>query len=90
LDPVHLPIVYEYASWRKRTPGSLFLRIIMAKFNKIDSTRNGSSWGDFYCGDPDTKLDRAEDIMRQKIFDRLLVAVNMIVEFMRSFSKVTC
>jgi hypothetical protein len=30
LDPVHLPIVYEYSTWRKRTPGSIFLRIIMA------------------------------------------------------------
>jgi hypothetical protein len=90
LDPVHLPIVYEYATWRKRTPGSLFLRTIMAKFNKIDSTRNGSSWGDFYCGDPNTKLDRAEDIMRQKILDRFLVASNLIDKFMRSYSKVIC
>ena len=30
LDPVHLPIVYEYSTWRKRTPGSIFLRTIMA------------------------------------------------------------
>ena len=26
LDPVHLAIVYEYAQWRKRTPGSKLLR----------------------------------------------------------------
>lgn len=37
LDPVHLPIVFEYATWRKRTEGSSFLRIVMAKFNKHDA-----------------------------------------------------
>ncbi|CAE8731500.1 unnamed protein product [Polarella glacialis] len=67
LDPVHLPIVYEYSTWRKRTPGSIFLRTIMAKFNKRDNTRIASSWGPFYCGDSTDKLDKAESIMRQKI-----------------------
>ncbi|CAE8627570.1 unnamed protein product [Polarella glacialis] len=70
LDPVHLPIVYEYSTWRKRTPGSIFLRTIMAKFNKRDNTRIASSWGPFYCGDSTDKLDKAESIMRQKILDR--------------------
>lgn len=37
LDPVHLCIVFEYATWRKRTEGSSFLRLVMAKFNKHDT-----------------------------------------------------
>ena len=32
LDPVHLAIVYEYASRRKRTAGSSLLRAIMTRF----------------------------------------------------------
>ncbi|CAE8607642.1 unnamed protein product [Polarella glacialis] len=63
LDPVHLPIVYEYSTWRKRTPGSIFLRKVQQK----DNTRIASSWGPFYCGDSTDKLDKAESIMRQKI-----------------------
>ena len=32
LDPIHLVIAYEYASARKRTPGSSLLRSIMRRF----------------------------------------------------------
>lgn len=32
LDAMHLPIVYEYGFWRKRTKGSHALRRIMTKF----------------------------------------------------------
>lgn len=51
LDPVHLPIVYEYSTWKKRSPGSRFLRMIMNKFNKRDSTLDPAIWGDVQTGD---------------------------------------
>ncbi len=70
LDPVHLPIVYEYSTWHKRTEGSRFLRKIMSKFNKRDKRRTAASWGVFFTGDGGAGLDRAESGMRQKITDR--------------------
>jgi hypothetical protein len=39
LDPIHLAIVYEYATWRKRTDGSCMLRQCMSKFTAFDETR---------------------------------------------------
>ena len=53
LDPVHLPITYEETHWRKKTVGSRLLRIIMAKFTKVDTTLEGQQWdwGSFWCDD---------------------------------------
>jgi hypothetical protein len=31
LDVVHLAMVYEHATWRKKTPGSRFLRSVMRR-----------------------------------------------------------
>ncbi len=49
-DPVHLAIVYEYATWRKRTRGSTFLRRIMVKFTAYDPDTPGGVWGTPYTG----------------------------------------
>ena len=40
LDSVHLVIVYLQAHYRKRTAGSQYLRIIMHKLNKVDTSFN--------------------------------------------------
>ena len=50
LDEVHLPIIYNQAHWRKKTPGEKVLRVLMNKFNKIDLTVSADIWGDFYAG----------------------------------------
>ncbi len=50
LDPVHLAIVYEYATWRKRTRGSTFLRRVMVKFTAYDPETAGSVRGAPYTG----------------------------------------
>ena len=39
LDPVHLAIVYEYAQWRKRTPGSKLLRELLHKVVQHDAEK---------------------------------------------------
>ncbi len=44
LDPLHLAIVYEYATWRKRTPDSRMLRLILRKFVQFDSGYTGEPW----------------------------------------------
>ena len=69
LDAVHLPIVYEYATWRKRTAGSRYLRRIMAKFTKVDPETGAEAWGDNYNGRGAAPLDRAEESMRAKVLD---------------------
>lgn len=45
LDPVHLVIVYNQAHWRKWTQGESLLRVMMNKFNKLDSGKNAEYWG---------------------------------------------
>ena len=50
LDTVHLPIVYEYGFWRKKTAGSVLLRQIMVKFVAYDSGMDASALGDPYQG----------------------------------------
>jgi len=45
LDPVHLPLTYEYAFWRRRTPGSSCLRRLMTRFMQMSPSYAGYDWG---------------------------------------------
>ena len=36
LDPIHLVMVYEYAQWHKKTPGSKLLRRVLSKTAAVD------------------------------------------------------
>ena len=64
LDATHLPIVYEYAHWHKRTPGSRYLRLIMCKFARRDTSIDKKAWGPVFHGDSPTPLNREEENMR--------------------------
>jgi hypothetical protein len=74
LDSVHLAITCEYATWRKRTAGSTFLRRIMSKFNICDSSMDSTSWGPAFAGDKPCALDRREEIARDQIAKRNMSA----------------
>ena len=50
LDPIHLVITYNQAFWKKKTSGESMLRVMMAKFNKVDLSRDISFWGEPYDG----------------------------------------
>eukprot|EP00438_Fugacium_kawagutii_P027022 Skav232520 [mRNA] locus=scaffold1096:926666:934699:- [translate_table: standard] len=69
LDPVHLAIVYEYAQWGKRSPGSRILRKVLNKFNQIDGTLDESwmPWGHFFKGENPPNLTREEIRAREAI-----------------------
>ena len=51
LDPVHLPMVYEYSTFKRRTKGSCLLRAIMTKFSQRDPALTAQSWGEPYIGE---------------------------------------
>ena len=67
LDPPHLAIVYEYATWRKRTPGSHLLRRIMGKLSKVSSEFSSAFWGPFFDGSECRELDYEETVMRSHV-----------------------
>ena len=69
LDPVHLAIVYEYAHWKKKTPGSKLLRRLLNKVNNIDPEAKMASWGPFFCGDGPPSLCREEERARHGILE---------------------
>eukprot|EP00969_Alexandrium_andersonii_P059566 2622836-Alexandrium_andersonii.AAC.1 len=70
LDPVHLAIVYEYSTWRKKTPGSIMPRRIMAKLTAIDPAKNGQAWGDAFNGRCCAEPRRREQTFREQVLDR--------------------
>ena len=67
LDPVHLAIVYEYAQWRKRTPGSKALRQLLAKVSHVDFSKGELSWGCLHDGLSQSPLTRQEEKWRAQI-----------------------
>lgn len=69
LDPVHLAIVYEYAQWRKRTPGSKLLRQVLNKVVQHDPQRGGMSWGPLFGGYEPCPLSRQEAKWRDQIMN---------------------
>jgi len=67
LDPVHLVIVYEQSHFRKKTPGSSFLRRIMARFAKLDFSKDVGVWGEAYSGHDYLREQRHETTARNSI-----------------------
>jgi hypothetical protein len=61
LDTVHLAMVYEYATWHKRTEGSAFLRLIMCKFLVRGHGLPASTWGEPFDGKDVRPLSVEED-----------------------------
>jgi len=68
LDPVHLPIVYEHAFYKKKTEGSKVLRALMHKFNKVTSA-DVPEWGPAYAGDHHVEPSKREAVLRLSILD---------------------
>ena len=67
LDCTHLPIVYEYSTWNRRTTGSRTLRCIMSKFTAYDPNLPANTWGQPYTGHENRPLNREEQIIRRQI-----------------------
>jgi hypothetical protein len=61
LDTVHLAMVYEYSTWHKKTPGSRFLRRIMAKFCVRGEGLTADTWGEPFDGTGCRPLSVEED-----------------------------
>ena len=61
LDTVHLAMVYEYATWHKRTEGSTFLRMIMRKFLVRGQGLPANTWGEPFDGKVFRPLSAEED-----------------------------
>ena len=61
LDTVHLAMVYEYATWHKRTEGSTFLRMIMCKFLVRGQGLPANTWGEPFDGKACRPLSVEED-----------------------------
>ena len=67
LDPVHLPIAYEYAHGNKRSPGSRVLRLIMAKLTKVRSDLPSDHWGPPHTGKEVVVFSSSENDARSQI-----------------------
>ena len=67
LDPIHLAIVYEYAQWHKKTPGSKLLRRVLSKTVAVDRRLRSDTWGDWYTGEISKPLSRHEEAAREHI-----------------------
>ena len=50
LDTCHLAMTYEYASSKKRTPGSKRLRHMLAQFHCVEPDIPSDTWGPVYQG----------------------------------------
>ncbi|MCP4193639.1 MAG: hypothetical protein GY768_23755, partial [Planctomycetaceae bacterium] len=74
LDPVHLPITYETAHFRKKTDGSRDLRRLMAKFNKLPNSTVGATWGAAYTGTQAVPHSAHEKNLRGEIMDNTMPA----------------
>ena len=72
LDPVHLPMSVEYASARRRTPGSRLLRNIMKKFSARGAHKASSAWGPAYVGDEPPPVTDEEKRMLAHVDERSL------------------
>ena len=69
LDPIHLAIVYEYAQWNKRTPGSKQLRRLLHKVISVCRRFPSDTWGDLYTGAESRPLNQEETLARSEIWD---------------------
>eukprot|EP00959_Pyramimonas_sp_CCMP1952_P408946 8570184-Pyramimonas_sp.AAC.1 len=67
LDPVHLPIAYEYANGNKRSPGSRVLRLMMAKLTKERSDLPSDQRGPPHTGAENIVFSISENDARSQI-----------------------
>ena len=70
LDPTHLSMTFEYASSRKRTPGSKALRAVLHKLSAVDFSADARSWGLVHTGANSRPLTAEERKVRDQIEDR--------------------
>ncbi|CAE7768244.1 unnamed protein product [Symbiodinium sp. CCMP2592] len=70
LDPTHLAMTFEYASSRKRTPGSKALRAVLQKLSAVDLSADARSWGLVHTGANSRPLTVEERRVRNQIEDR--------------------
>eukprot|EP00439_Symbiodinium_sp_Y106_P058484 s676_g8.t1 len=80
LDPIHLAITYErpaftvwYATWRKKTPGAVFLRKVLKKLIVVDATKSEGSWGGYFRGYEERPLSMLESRRRDLITSGTMV-----------------
>ncbi|CAE7421452.1 unnamed protein product [Symbiodinium natans] len=69
LDPTHLAMTCEYASSRKRTAATRYLRIILRKLT-ARSELSAGTWGPIFCGENATPFTREEQRVRAQLADR--------------------
>ena len=67
LDACHLVMMYEQTQWHKKTEGSRWVRIIMAKFAKHDAARDAADWGEVYTGAADLVVTGEERRWREAL-----------------------
>ena len=67
LDTVHPAIVYEHCFYKKKTPGSKLLRVIMHKFNKLRANGSAPGWGRVFDGTDPPVLSTIESRARDQI-----------------------
>ena len=67
LDTVHPAITYEHCFYKKKTPGSKLLRVIMHKFNKTEANGLVTNWGSVFDGTNAPRLSVAENNTRDQI-----------------------
>ena len=60
-------MLIRYATWRKKTPGAIFLRKIMRKFDMVDHALAAHHWDIFYSGYDVRGLSQAERSRRNHI-----------------------
>ena len=70
LDAVHLAMTWEYASSRKRTPGSRMLRKVLSKLSARDDSCSDGRWGRPYDGTSCTPQTYEEGKLQRQIQDR--------------------
>ena len=64
---MHTSRLTRYATWRKKTPGAVFLRKIMNKFNMVDHSMSADHWGRTYRGSGSRPLSQIERTRRTSI-----------------------
>lgn len=67
LDTVHLAMAYEFSTYRRRTPGSRFLRLIMSRFHARGAATRPGQWNTPFTGNESRPLTRVEEHLREQL-----------------------
>jgi hypothetical protein len=67
LDTVHLAMAYEFSTYRRRTPGSRFLRLIMSRFHARGVATRPGQWNTPFTGNESRPLTRVEEHLREQL-----------------------